>query len=107
MANPSGTQHVWSRLAALAAGVAVTFAAHALPAQLRESVPADKARPAPLGAIASMTHEVKPFGKTNDGQEVSIHTLTNLNGMRVRLINYGATLIGVETPDRGGKNANI
>ena len=54
-----------------------------------------------------MTHEVKPFGKTNDGQEVKVHTLTNLKGMRLKLIDYGATLISVETPDRNGKNANI
>src|SRR5437764_2740052 len=60
-----------------------------------------------LGTIATMTHEVKPFGKTNDGQEVKVHTLTNLHGIRVRLIDYGATLISVETPDRSGKDANI
>jgi aldose 1-epimerase len=59
------------------------------------------------GLLTTMTHEVKPFGKTKDGQEVKVHTLTNLKGLRVRLIDYGATLIGVEAPDRNGKNANI
>ena len=54
-----------------------------------------------------MKHDVQPFGKTSDGQEVKVHTLTNLHGMRVKLIDYGATLISVETPDRSGKNANI
>jgi aldose 1-epimerase len=63
--------------------------------------------PTTIGAIATMTHEVKPFGTTKDGQEVTVHTLTNLKGMRVKLISYGATLISVETPDRDGKNANI
>lgn len=99
-----------ARLAAMAAGAAVWLSGLGLLAQVSEparAVPKEKTRPTPLGAIASMTHEVKPFGKTNEGQEVSIHTLTNLNGMRVKLISYGATLIGVETPDRGGKNANI
>jgi aldose 1-epimerase len=57
--------------------------------------------------IQTMTHDVKPFGKTADGQAVSVHTLANTNGLRVRLIDYGATLISVETPDRNGKNANI
>ena len=70
-------------------------------------LPKDKTLPAPLGAIVSMTHDVKPFGKTKDGQEVTVHTLTNLKGMRVKLISYGATLISVETPDRDGKNANV
>ncbi len=60
-----------------------------------------------IGAIASMKHDVQPFGKTHDGHEVKVHTLTNLHGIRVRLIDYGATLISVETPDKSGKNANI
>jgi len=59
------------------------------------------------GLLTTMTHEVTPFGKTKDGQEVKLHTLTNLKGLRVRLIDYGATLIGVDAPDRNGKNANI
>jgi len=59
------------------------------------------------GVLTTMTHDVRPFGKTNDGQEVKVHTLTNLKGMRVRLIDYGATLTSVETPDRSGKNANV
>ena len=59
------------------------------------------------GAIASMKRDVQPYGKTNDGQEVKVHTLTNTKGMRVRLIDYGATLISVETPDKNGKSANL
>lgn len=66
----------------------------------------DQAAPV-IGTIASMTHDIQPFGKTGDGQEVALHTLTNRKGMRVKLINYGATVISVETPDRDGKNANI
>jgi aldose 1-epimerase len=60
-----------------------------------------------IGAIASMKRDVQPFGKTNDGQEVKVHTLTNTKGMQVRLIDYGATLISVETPDKDGKSANL
>jgi aldose 1-epimerase len=67
----------------------------------RKSVPPD------IGAIASMKHDVQTFGKTSDGHEVKVHTLSNLHGVRVRLIDYGATLISVETPDRSGKDANI
>jgi aldose 1-epimerase len=57
--------------------------------------------------IATMTHEVQSYGKTKDDQDVKVHTLTNLKGMRVKLIDYGATLISVETPDKSGKLANI
>src|SRR5437763_1668481 len=84
----------------LAAGAA---AMHPLQAQDTRK----KAIQPDLGAIVSMKHDVQPFGQTKDGEEVKLHTLTNLHGMRVRLIDYGATLISVETPDRTGKNANI
>jgi aldose 1-epimerase len=89
---------------------AAWLAAHALFAQVADPtkvLPKDKALPAPLGVIVSMTHDVKPFGKTKDDQDVTVHTLTNLKGMKVKLISYGATLISVETPDRDGKNANV
>jgi len=70
-------------------------------------LPKDKVLPASPGVIASMTHDVKAFGKTKEGQEVSVHTLTNLKGMRIKLIDYGATLISVEVPDKAGKAANV
>ncbi len=47
------------------------------------------------------------FGMTKDGTEVFRFTCTNANGVVVKLITYGATLISVETPDRDGKLANI
>src|SRR5262245_22190330 len=57
--------------------------------------------------VLIMTHQTAPFGKTKEGQIVNVHTLENANGIRVRLIDYGATLISVETPDKNGKPANI
>src|SRR5688572_23012390 len=70
----------------------------------------DPKRPLPqnLGVIAPMlVNEKQPFGKTKDGKEVTVFTLENGRGTKVRLIDYGATLISVETPDRNGKTANI
>jgi aldose 1-epimerase len=49
----------------------------------------------------------KPYGKLQDGQEVDLYTLVNPNGITARVITYGATLIGVDAPDRDGKMANI
>lgn len=66
-----------------------------------------KPKPPELGTIASMKHDIEPFGKTKDGQEVKRHTLTNVPGLRVKLIDYGATLIAVEMADRSGKVANV
>src|SRR5437763_15589238 len=99
-----GRNHCLARSAGSILVLLATPAAGPLRGQVVEP---GKVKPSEIGAIASMKHDIQPFGKTNDGQEVKVHTLTNLNGIRVRLIDYGATLIGVETPDRTGKNTNI
>ena len=51
--------------------------------------------------------EVEAWGKTPDGQEVSLYTFSNKNGLVVKMTNYGAIVVSVETPDRDGKLANI
>lgn len=55
----------------------------------------------------NMNVEVKPFGKTADGEAVELITLTNINGMVAKLITYGATLISLEVPDKNGTLANV
>jgi aldose 1-epimerase len=75
--------------------------------ELKLQVPGTKVEKPVLGTFATMKHEVEPFGMTKDGQEITRHTLTNIPGLRVKLINYGATLISVEMLDRDGKSANI
>jgi aldose 1-epimerase len=47
------------------------------------------------------------FGKMPSGEEVDLYTLTNDQGLKVKIMTYGATIIGVETPDRNGKLANL
>lgn len=47
------------------------------------------------------------FGQMPNGQSVDLYTLENRNGLRVKVMTYGATLIGVETPDRDGAFANV
>ena len=49
----------------------------------------------------------KKYGTTNDGKEVTHYQLTNKNGLVVDLIDYGATVTSVQTPDKDGKLANI
>ena len=43
------------------------------------------------------------FGKMPDGREVKIFTLTNKNGLKARVTEYGAILVSMETPDKSGK----
>src|SRR5258706_8235756 len=43
-----------------------------------------------------------PFGKIPDGQEVFLYTLTNGNGLEMKVTNYGGLIISLKTPDRLG-----
>jgi len=54
-----------------------------------------------------MKIEKKVFGKTKEGTEVDLYTMTNVNGLKVKVMTYGATLTSVQTPDRNGEFANI
>ena len=54
-----------------------------------------------------MKIETAPFGVTPDGQQVTRYKLTNSSGNDVSLMNWGATLMEVNVPDRDGKLANV
>ena len=49
----------------------------------------------------------KSYGRTAAGEKVHEFILQNGNGITVKLINYGATLTSLVTPDRDGKLADI
>ncbi|MDO9418055.1 aldose epimerase family protein [Pararhizobium sp.] len=53
-----------------------------------------------------MTIQQDTFGISN-GSEVDAYTLTNKNGLKARLITFGARLIGMHVPDRNGVFADI
>ncbi|CAA9554032.1 MAG: Aldose 1-epimerase [uncultured Thermomicrobiales bacterium] len=63
-----------------------------------------QATPAATPGAAGMSSE--PFGTLN-GQDVEIYTLTNANGMEVKVLTYGATLQSIMVPDREGTMANV
>ncbi|MFK8111092.1 MAG: aldose epimerase family protein [Rubripirellula sp.] len=54
-----------------------------------------------------MKIESASFGKTADGQEVTKFTLVNSQGHSVSVMNWGASLLDVNVPDRDGKLANV
>lgn len=56
---------------------------------------------------ASMSIEKSPFGKTEAGEEARLFTCKNKNGLVLKLTDYGASVVAVETPDKNGKLANI
>jgi aldose 1-epimerase len=59
------------------------------------------------GKKPSMSIVKSPFGKTADNAEVSQYTCTNANGLVLKLMDYGAIITALETPDRNGKLQNI
>jgi aldose 1-epimerase len=59
------------------------------------------------GMATKAAIEQETFGNMPDGREVKIFTLTNQNGLRAKVTEYGAILVSMETPDRTGKMADI
>ncbi len=59
------------------------------------------------GSQMEMKIETTSMGKTREGEDVLLYTLINANGLKAKVMTYGATLISVETPDRHGKFENV
>jgi aldose 1-epimerase len=49
----------------------------------------------------------QPFGKTPDGKEISLFTLTNKNDMEVTITNFGGIVVSMKVPDRTGKFSDV
>jgi|GEM_PF-4119307 len=47
------------------------------------------------------------YGTTADGKPVEQYTLTNANGMEVKVITFGGIITSLSVPDRTGKMNNI
>ena len=54
-----------------------------------------------------MTILADNFGKTKSGAEVTKYTLTNTNGMKATVMDYGAILLSLEVPDREGNISEV
>ncbi len=74
--------------------------------------------PAHVVAVQTVTSESTPsaaemsviresYGTTSDGQAVTRFVCTNRQGNAMSLIDYGATMVSLEMPDREGDRANI
>ncbi|MDF2942437.1 MAG: mro [Herbinix sp.] len=49
----------------------------------------------------------KSFGKTGRGEEATLYTVTNGNGMKVSFTNYGANIVSIIVPDAKGNMADV
>jgi len=50
---------------------------------------------------------VEAYGKTGDGKEIRLFTLTNRNGLVARVMTYGALLTELRVPDRDGNLGDV
>jgi aldose 1-epimerase len=48
-----------------------------------------------------------PFARTPDDQAVDLITLNNTNGIEIRVMTYGATILSIKTPDKDGQKDDI
>ncbi|MGB4257892.1 MAG: aldose epimerase family protein [Phycisphaerae bacterium] len=54
-----------------------------------------------------MTITKTAFGQTPDGQTADLYTLTNGNGMKVQITNYGGIITSIVVPDKNGKFEDV
>src|SRR5512139_166331 len=59
----------------------------------------------PGGPTMKITRDV--FGSLPDGTAVEIYTRKNASGDEARIMTYGATLVSLKLPDRGGALADV
>jgi len=57
--------------------------------------------------IKQMSANKESFGKTPDGKQVDLYTLTNTSGIRARITNFGGILVSLEVQDRSGNIGDI
>jgi aldose 1-epimerase len=59
------------------------------------------------GNDSQMTIQKEKFGETPDGRVIHLYTLKNPNGIKVKIINYGAAIVSIEVPDENGNLEDI
>lgn len=59
------------------------------------------------GSRQNANIEKQPFGKLPDGTPVDLYTLTNANGVEMKVITYGGIVTSLKTPDRNGKLEDV
>ena len=59
------------------------------------------------GTMENTRVEMTKFGTTAEGEPVQIYTLNNRNGLKAKVMTYGALLTELHVPDRTGKMADV
>ena len=96
------TRFRFRRLSAVLGLVVVASMLAAVP--VAQLVEAQSATPAAEAGAEGITSE--SWGEV-EGEEVTLYTLTNANGMEVKVTNYGGIITSVVVPDRDGNMENV
>jgi aldose 1-epimerase len=51
--------------------------------------------------------KMRVFGKTHDGRDAHVYTLSNKSGMEVVITDFGATVVSIKVADRNGKFGDV
>lgn len=54
-----------------------------------------------------MAVETKLFGRSKDGKDITLYTITNANGMQADVTNLGAILVNLLVPGKDGKKDDV
>jgi aldose 1-epimerase len=73
----------------------------------KEATPEESETKPETKETGAMSAKEEPFGQTPDGRQVALYTLTNPNGIKARITNFGAILVSLEVPDRDGNVADV
>ncbi|TAH75049.1 MAG: galactose mutarotase [Anaerolineaceae bacterium] len=49
----------------------------------------------------------KSFGRTKSGEDATLYTVTNNNGMKISFTDFGANIVSIIVPDREGNMADV
>jgi aldose 1-epimerase len=55
----------------------------------------------------NMSVNSEAWGTTKDGQNVTLYTLRNRNGMEARITDYGGIIVSLTAPDKNGQFADV
>lgn len=91
----------------LAAGIMVLLAGCTDSGNNQQSEPANKTANGESSMTAAPSVSQAPFGTLPDGQEVTLFTVTNSNGVEAKIMTYGGVVTSLKVPDSKGNLENV
>lgn len=79
----------------------------AIAAGLSQVALADAAKTEAAAKVVKTSYAEAPFGKLPSGEATTLYTLTNANGVVVKVTNFGGVITSVNVPDKNGKLGDV